>query len=88
MGIGRFVSTFLNLYATVIFVYIILSWFVSGARGVVRDIYTGLAAVCEPYLSIFRRLLPPVMVGSAGLDLSPIIGFFVLQFLANLAARF
>lgn len=88
MNVGRFLAAFLNLYATVIFIYIIMSWFVSGNRGVVREIYVGLSAICEPYLSIFRRLLPPVMVGSAGLDLSPIIGFFVLQILANFVSRF
>ena len=88
MGTGRFLATFLNLYATVIFVYIIMSWFVSGSRGWVRDVYVGLATVCEPYLSIFRRLLPPIMVGSGGLDLSPLIGLFVLQLVANFVARF
>ena len=87
MGIGRFLSTFLNLYSTILFVYILMSWFVSGARGTVRDIYNALALVCEPYLSIFRRLLPPVMIGSGGLDLSPLIGFFVIQILANVALR-
>jgi YggT family protein len=88
MNVGRFLASFLNLYATVIFIYIIMSWFVSGARGLLRDVYLGLATICEPYLSIFRRLLPPVMVGSAGLDLSPIIGFFVLQILASFVSRF
>jgi YggT family protein len=88
MNVGRFLASFLNLYATVIFIYIIMSWFVSGARGLLRDVYAGLSTICEPYLAIFRRLLPPVMVGSAGLDLSPIIGFFVLQILANFVSRF
>jgi YggT family protein len=87
MAIGRFLATFLNLYATVIFVYIVTSWFVRGARGPVRDIYNALATVCEPYLGLFRRVLPPVMLGSGGLDLSPLIGLFVLQIAANFVAR-
>jgi YggT family protein len=86
MAIGRFLSTFLNLYATILFVYIVMSWFVRGTRGPVRDIYNVLATVCEPYLSLFRRVLPPIMVGSGGLDLSPLIGLFVLQLLARLVA--
>jgi YggT family protein len=87
-GFGNFLSTFLNLYVTVIFVYIVMSWFAGGASGPTRDIYNALAVVCEPYLSIFRRLIPPIMLGSGGLDLSPIIGMFVLQMLANFVARF
>lgn len=87
MTIGRFLSTFLNLYATLVFIYIIMSWFVSGMSGPLREIYNGLALVCEPYLSIFRRLMRPIMVGSAGLDFSPIIALFVLQIVANAVAR-
>lgn len=87
MTLGRFLSTFLNLYATIIFVYIVMSWFASGVAGPLRELYNGLSLVCEPYLSIFRRLMRPIMVGSAGLDLSPIIALFVLQILANVVAR-
>jgi YggT family protein len=34
--------------------------------------------VTDPYLNIFRRILPPVRMGGAGLDLSPIVATFVL----------
>lgn len=86
MRIGSFLATFINLYALIVFVYVIMSWFASGARGPVRDLYVGLATVCEPYLGLFRRLLPRVMVGSGGLDFSPLIGLFVLQILARFVA--
>ena len=88
MGLGRFLSTFLNLYATVIFVYIVMSWFVTNAQGPLRELYRGLSLVCEPYLSVFRRLMRPIMVGSAGLDFSPIVALFVLQIIANAVSRF
>lgn len=32
----------------------------------------------EPYLGLFRRIIPPI---GGTLDLSPLIGFFVLQML-------
>jgi YggT family protein len=88
MGIGSFLATFIRLYEMVIFAYIIMSWFAAGLSGPLRDFYGTLAVVCEPYLSLFRRFLPPIMVGSAGLDLSPLIGLFVLQLLANVVVRF
>jgi len=87
MGLGRFLYTFLNLYETVLFVYVILSWFAGGASGIVRQIYEALGVICEPYLAIFRRFLPPVMLGSGGLDLSPLVGLFVLQIISNFVVR-
>ena len=35
--------------------------------------------VVDPYLNIFRRLLPPLGVGGMGLDLSPILAIVVLS---------
>jgi uncharacterized protein YggT (Ycf19 family) len=87
MGIGRFVATFLNLYATVIFVYVVMGWFAGGLRGPVREIHNALAVVSEPYLALFRRILPPMMIGSGGIDFSPLIGLFALQILANFVTR-
>jgi uncharacterized protein YggT (Ycf19 family) len=34
--------------------------------------------VTDPYLNLFRRFLPPVRLGPGALDLSPIVGTFVL----------
>jgi YggT family protein len=62
-------------YTTLIFLRIISSWFpVWQAHQVVRFIvfYT------EPYLSLFRRILPPL---GGVLDLSPILAFFALRLL-------
>jgi YggT family protein len=39
-----------------------------------------LRDVCEPYLSIFRRFIPPI----GALDLSPLIGILLLQFAGRL----
>ena len=86
-SIWFYVGRLVTVYSWAILVYIVLSWFASGATGALRDVYRGLASICEPFLSLFRRLLPPVMVGSAGLDLSPIIALFVLQLLGNVVSR-
>ena len=45
----------------------------SAVLGFLRD-------VCEPYLSIFRRFIPPI----GPLDLSPLIGILLLQFAGRL----
>lgn len=58
---------------------ILLSWFPISPDGVVATIFSFLYAITEPVLGPIRRALPPVAMGSMGLDLSPIILIFVLQ---------
>ena len=40
-----------------------------------------LRQVTDPYLNLFRNLLPPIM---GQIDFTPILGFMVLQFLARI----
>jgi len=67
-----FVSVFVYVYILLIFVYVLTSW--------IRLPYSlnwlqrFLHDVCEPYLRVFRRVLPSL----GPLDLSPIIGVLVL----------
>jgi YggT family protein len=75
-----YVSTLIYVYLLVIFAYIVSTWvFAMGLRipyyrytdavlGFLRD-------VTEPYLRIFRRILPRF----GALDLSPIVGIIVLD---------
>jgi len=86
MGLGRFLATFLTLYGWLLIAYVILSWFAGGNSGL-RSIYDALGVICEPYLGLFRRFLPPVMLGSGGLDLSPFVALIVLQIVTGLVTR-
>jgi len=78
--IAGYLSTLLYVYTIIILIYILSQWaFAMGLRpGYSRtfDIIQGfLRDVCDPYLRIFRRILP--MFGP--LDLSPIVAIIVLQ---------
>jgi uncharacterized protein YggT (Ycf19 family) len=42
--------------------------------------------VTDPYLNLFRRILPPVRMGPGALDLSPIVATFVLIIVSSLVA--
>jgi YggT family protein len=86
MSLGRFVSSFIYVYEMCLFAYVLLSWFAGGSSAV-RGIYDALAVICEPYLAIFRRFMPPVSMGGGAMDFSPIVAIFVLQIVSNLAAR-
>jgi uncharacterized protein YggT (Ycf19 family) len=67
-----FLNVFIGVYVLVIFLYILTSWIQLpySLRPVQRFLYD----VCEPYLRIFRRLLPSF----GAFDFSPIIAILTL----------
>lgn len=62
------ISFLFNIYRYALIFYFILSWFPQ-AREVPLTRY--LAIVIEPYLSVFRRFIPPIGM----LDLSALVGY-------------
>lgn len=76
MGVARIVGSLVSFYSMAIFAYVILSWF--RPTGVVYDIYRVLGQICEPYIGIFRKVVP--LVGG-GIDFSPWVAVLVLQYL-------
>jgi YggT family protein len=89
---GRLLIIFaVRAYRGVLFAYIILSILQSMAgltlpeliRPAARFIYD----ICEPFLRVFRGLLPAVRMGAMGLDLSPIIAFIVLYIIEQVLIR-
>jgi uncharacterized protein YggT (Ycf19 family) len=69
-----FVNVFILVYGLIIFAYILTSWIRMPYSPTLNRIQRFLYDVCEPYLRIFRRILPPI----GPLDLSPIIAIFAL----------
>jgi YggT family protein len=86
-SVTAFIVSLLNLYVLALIVYVVLSWFAGGASGVVREIYRALGTICEPYLGLFRRFLPPIVIGAGGLDLSPLVAVLVLDIVVGLVQR-
>lgn len=76
------VCQLLGVYFIVLFARIILSWFPVSPGSGMATIFSLLYNVTEPVLGPVRRIVPPLMLGGAGFDLSPIIvivGLRVLQ---------
>ena len=69
-----FVNVFVTVYTLVIFVYILTSWLRLPYSPWLNRIQRFLYDVSEPYLRLFRRLLPSF----GPLDLSPMIAIIVL----------
>jgi uncharacterized protein YggT (Ycf19 family) len=73
-SVQRFVSVFVGVYVLLILAYIVTSWFPPGSSTTLERVRQFLMDVCEPYLRLFRRVIPPI----GPLDLSPIVGVFAL----------
>jgi YggT family protein len=73
-SVNRFIDDFLWVYFLLIFIYILSSWVRLPYSPWLRRIQDFLRDVCEPYLRVFRRLLPSF----GPLDLSPVIAIFFL----------
>jgi YggT family protein len=76
-----FLLVFLNVYALLILVYVITSWVQLPHS--MRPGQRFLDDVCEPYLRLWRRILPSF----GPLDLSPMVGLFALFVLEGIVAR-
>jgi YggT family protein len=79
-SIQNFINVFVGVYILLIFAYIITSWIRLPYSPWLNRIQRFLYDICEPYLRIFRRILPPL----GPLDLSPIVAIFVLIFVQRL----
>jgi YggT family protein len=74
---NRFIDIFITVYILLIFVYVLSSWVRLPYSPWLRRMQDFLRDVCEPYLRLFRRLLPSF----GPLDLSPIVAVISLVIL-------
>ncbi len=73
MHLAYIIKLIFTTYTVLLFLRIIVSWFPAWqAHNFVRFI----AFYTDPYLNLFRRLLPPL---GGVLDISPILAFFALR---------
>ena len=77
-SVQRFVDTFIWVYVLLIFAYILTSWIRMPYS--LHRVQRFLDDVCEPYIRIFRRILPTF----GPLDLSPIVAIFALYVVRRL----
>ena len=73
-----FVNAFFYVYLILIFAYILTSWVPLPYNVWLNRVQRFLYDVVDPYLRLFRRILPGLSLGGLGLDFSPIIATIVL----------
>ena len=77
--LATYVNSLFIVYIILIFIRVLLSWiprvpYNRALHATVNFIHE----VTDPYLNLFRRVLPPLGGGGFALDLSPIIAIFAL----------
>ena len=83
--VADYINTLVLVYLVLIFIRILTSWiprmpynrYLAAFLKFVSD-------VTDPYLNLFRRILPPVRMGPGALDLSPIVATFVLIIVSSI----
>jgi YggT family protein len=79
-SVQNFITVFVTVYVLLILAYIITSWIRLPYSPWLNRIQRFLYDVCDPYLRLFRRVIPPL----GPLDLSPMVAVFVLLILRSI----
>jgi uncharacterized protein YggT (Ycf19 family) len=80
--VAQYVDALFLVYLILIFARIILGW-IQVFRPLpynlaLRSVTRFVEETVDPYLNLFRRVIPPIGGGGMALDLSPIIGIILL----------
>ena len=85
--LASFVYVFIWVYILLLFAYILTSWVRLPYRPWLNRVQRFLYDVCDPYLRLWRRILPTF----GPLDLSPVVGvaflYILLAVITNILDR-
>jgi YggT family protein len=85
--IAGYVQTLVIVYVILIFIRVIMSYITRMPYNLVLDkVLTFVRDVTDPYLNLWRRILPMARLGPAAIDLSPMVGTIVLIIVGNILA--
>ena len=88
VDVADYVSTLITVYVVLIFVRILMSYFRTIPYYRWLDIFLRFVTeVTDPWLNLFRRLIPPVRMGPAAIDLTPMIAVIALYFIGFFVTR-
>ncbi|WP_373526443.1 YggT family protein [Nostoc sp.] len=66
-------ATFVTFYSYLLIVRVLLTWFPT--INWYNQPFAALAQITDPYLNLFRRIIPPL----GGMDFSPMLAIILLQ---------
>ena len=74
------ISSFLGIYSTILLIRVLLTWFPSINWS--DQPFEAVAQLTDPYLNLFRSIIPPL----GGFDISLMLAIFALQFAQNIVS--
>jgi YggT family protein len=85
VDIADYLRTLLTVYIVIIFIRILMMWFTRIPYNRFLDAFLKFVSeVTDPYLNLFRRVIPMIRVGPGALDLSPIVAVLVLSIVGGI----
>jgi YggT family protein len=89
--VATYVGALFTVYFILIITRIVLSW-IQQFRPLpynltLRAVIGFIEESVDPYLNVFRRFIPPLRVGGAGIDLSPILAIFLLLIVQSIVVN-
>jgi YggT family protein len=83
--VADYVGALFLVYIILILIRVLLSWVPRMPYSpTLRAVLDFIVETTDPYLNVFRRIIPPIGSGGFGLDLSPMIGLIVLFILREI----
>jgi YggT family protein len=71
-------ATFIQFYTILLILRVLLTWFPN--INWYNQPFAALSQITDPYLNLFRSILPPM----GGMDFSAMLAIILLQFLGNI----
>jgi len=85
VDVASYVSALIWIYSVLILIRILLTWVPNLPENqALRTVVGFIEDVTEPYLALFRRIIPPLRGGPGLIDISPIIAIFALVLVGSL----
>ncbi|MEM7065318.1 MAG: YggT family protein [Cyanobacteria bacterium P01_B01_bin.77] len=75
--IPQTLATFLGIYGALLIVRVLLTWFPNVDWS--NPAFSALSQITDPYLNLFRSIIPPL----GGLDFSAMLAIFLLFFVQD-----
>jgi YggT family protein len=85
--VAGYIQTLVLVYVILIFIRVIMSYITRMPYNLVLDkVLTFVRDVVDPYLNLWRRILPMARLGPLPIDLSPMVGTIVLIVVGSIVA--
>ena len=79
--VASMIASAVSIYTLLILAAVLFTW-ISPRPGILGSIRDTIVSLTEPYLRVFRRIVPPL----GRIDVSPIVALLTLQFAGGAAA--